>query len=156
MSIIYHGSNEKVEKPRIIHGQYTKDFGDAFYCTLLREQAIRWAQRKARSGYVGVLNEYNFNTNYKNLNVLKFNTTTVEWLRFIAQCRHGIVHNYDIVIGPMGDDQIYNYVEQYITGNMTEKQFLDLAKFKVPTQQIAFCTQRAIDQCIKYKTAKEV
>lgn len=31
-----------------------------------------------------------------------------EWLDFIADCRHGKIHDYDIVEGPMADDTIWN------------------------------------------------
>lgn len=43
MQIIYHGSYCKVEEPKIIKGKYTKDFGTGFYCTILEEQAQKWA-----------------------------------------------------------------------------------------------------------------
>ena len=33
-----------------------------------------------------------------------------EWLDFIIQSRSGKNHDFDIVIGPMVDDQIYNYI----------------------------------------------
>ena len=44
-SIIYHGSYTKVENPKIIKGRHTKDFGIGFYCTVIKEQAERWAKR---------------------------------------------------------------------------------------------------------------
>ena len=42
---VFHGSYTTVEEPRIIRGKNTKDFGPGFYCTLIREQAERWARR---------------------------------------------------------------------------------------------------------------
>ena len=39
-----------------------------------------------------------------------------EWLYFIAQCRSGKTHNYDIVEGPMADDTVWNYVNDFLTG----------------------------------------
>lgn len=44
--IIYHGSNMKVEIPKIMINGYYKDFGYGFYCTNLKKQAIRWAMTK--------------------------------------------------------------------------------------------------------------
>ena len=35
---------------------------------------------------------------------------TEEWLDFIISCRNRKSHNYDIVIGAMADDQVYNYI----------------------------------------------
>lgn len=42
---VYHGSYTTVENPSIIKGKNTKDFGTGFYCTVIREQAERWARR---------------------------------------------------------------------------------------------------------------
>ena len=58
---------------------------------------------------------------------------TDEWLDFIIDCRSGKPHQYDIVIGTMANDQIYNYVSDYIDGAITREQFWVLAKFKYPT-----------------------
>ena len=41
---VYHGSGDVVAAPEIRVGRYTKDFGPGFYCTVIREQAERWAQ----------------------------------------------------------------------------------------------------------------
>lgn len=43
--LIYHGSYTKVDIPKIIIGRNTKDFGNGFYCTIIKEQAERWARR---------------------------------------------------------------------------------------------------------------
>ena len=56
-----------------------------------------------------------------------------EWLYFIAQCRSGKTHNYDIVEGPMADDTVWNYVNDFLTGRISRKQFWVLAEFKHPT-----------------------
>ena len=41
---------------------------------------------------------------------------TDEWLDFVVDCRQGVTHQYDIVEGPMADDQIWDYVEDFIEG----------------------------------------
>ncbi len=42
---VYHSSYLPVKHPEIIKGRNTKDFGPGFYCTVIREQAERWARR---------------------------------------------------------------------------------------------------------------
>ena len=44
-----------------------------------------------------------------------------EWLDFIATCRSGKSHDYDIVEGPMADDTIWNFVNEYLSGNISKK-----------------------------------
>ena len=39
---------------------------------------------------------------------------TEEWLQFAVNCRFGLKHDYDIVEGPMADDTIWDYVENYM------------------------------------------
>ena len=46
--ILYHGSDVKVENPKIIESEKGKDFGCAFYLTPIKEQAERMAKRKQR------------------------------------------------------------------------------------------------------------
>lgn len=42
---VYHGGYQKVEKLEIRKRRNTKDFGTGFYCTIIKEQAQRWAKR---------------------------------------------------------------------------------------------------------------
>ena len=42
---VYHGGYTPVENPEICVGRNTKDFGVGFYCTIIKEQAQRWARR---------------------------------------------------------------------------------------------------------------
>jgi hypothetical protein len=143
---LYHGSYTKIENPQILEGKYTKDFGIGFYCTVLKEQAERWAG-KFDSPRVNV-----YDYSLKNdLHVLEFKEMTDEWLDFVVACRNGQQHDYDIVIGAMADDQIYNYVSDFIRGVITREQFWVMAKFKYPTHQIAFCTEEAL-KCLTFKT----
>ena len=67
-----------------------------------------------------------------------------EWLDFIVSCRLGHSHEYDIVEGPMANDTIFNYVQDFADGKITREAFWALAKFKKPTHQISFHTARAL------------
>ena len=89
------------------------------------------------------------------LKALSFPVMTDEWLDFVVACRLGVRHGYDIVEGPMADDQIWDYVEDFIEGTITREAFWVLAKFKYPTHQIVFCTQKAL-QSIVYERSYSV
>ncbi len=139
--IVYHGSNVEVTTPRILQNGFYKDFGYGFYCTSIEKQAKRWAlTRKGDS----IINKYKYFPS-KNLKVLKFEQMTDEWLDFVVACRKGIEHNYDVVEGPMADDQIWNYVEGFISGKIPRDVFWGLVKFSYPTHQIVFCTEAALE-----------
>ena len=147
---VFHGGYSIIKNPKIITGRNTKDFGPGFYCTVIREQAERWAKRYDTP----IVNTYTVRLN-TDLNILEFKSMTEEWLDFIIQCRNGEPHNYDIVIGAMADDQIYNYVADYLDGVITREQFWVLAKFKHPTHQINFCTESAL-KCLEFVIGEEV
>ena len=42
---------------------------------------------------------------------------------FIAGCRNGIPHSYDTVKGPMADDQVWNFVDDYIAHRIPREVF---------------------------------
>ena len=133
---VYHGSYMPVEHPQIRIGRNTKDFGTRFYCTVIKEQAQRWARRYDTK----IVSIYEVRLNSA-LKIKEFKDMTDEWLDFIVACRSGKSHDYDIVIGAMANDQIYNYISDYVDGAITREQFWILAKFKYPTHQINFCTK---------------
>lgn len=148
--IIYHGGDIAIEKPEIRIGKYTKDFGNGFYCTEIKEQVIKWAKRY-KTPVVSIFEYENNNS----LNSKNFEEMTDEWLDFIVDCRNKVEYNYDIVIGAMANDQIYNYIADFISGTITREQFWALSKFKYPTHQINFCSEQAL-QCLTYKGYEEV
>lgn len=145
---IYHGSNEIVEFPEIRKSKYTKDFSWGFYCTNDYEQATRWVKRKTTK----IINIYSYTENPK-LKIKKFPKMSDEWLDFIAECRSGKTHDYDIVEGPMADDTIWDFVNDFLSGKISRSAFWELAKFKKPTHQISFHTLKALD-CLTYERSE--
>lgn len=147
---VYHGGYNAIEIPEIRIGLYAKDFGPGFYCTELKEQAVRWAKRYDTP----IISIYDFRQN-NDLKILEFKEMTEDWLEFVVNCRNGKNHDYDIVIGAMANDQVYNYLSDYISGVLTKEQFWVLAKFKYPTHQICFCNEDAL-KCLTFIKSEEV
>lgn len=148
--VIYHGSYCKIEKPKILEDKFSKDFGTGFYCTILKSQAEKWARKYDTP----IINTYEYDEN-TDLKIKEFTIMSEEWLDFIIASRRGEKHSYDIVIGAMADDQIYNYITEYIEGRISRIAFWELAKFKYPTHQIAFCTEKALE-CIKFIDSEQI
>ena len=148
---LYHGSGDIVEFPEIRKTRYTKDFSWGFYCTQSYEQAHRWAERRHTHG---VVNVYIYHENPE-LRIKKFPKMTDEWLDFIAECRSGKIHDYDIVEGPMADDTIWNFVNDFLNGNISRSVFWEYAKFKHPTHQISFHRIKAL-ACLEFERSEEI
>ncbi|WP_292883584.1 DUF3990 domain-containing protein [Methanobrevibacter sp. UBA188] len=147
---IYHGSTVIVKQPEIRIEKYNKDFYFGFYCTIMEQQAIRWATRFGE----GIVNVYEYEPD-DSLKILKFEKMTEEWLDFIIACRSGIPHEWDIVEGPMADDTIYNYIQEFQDGKISREAFWVLAKFRYPTHQICFNTEKALGT-ITFKEGRKV
>ena len=147
----YQGGNKVLDEPKIyLDGSY-KDFGYGFYCTNFEKQAKRWALTKKNKH---VVNVYSYTEN-KNLNCLIFKEMSDEWLDFVVSSRQGIRHDYDIVEGPMADDTIWNYVDDFARGLISRIAFWELVKFKNHTRQVVFCTEAAL-KCLEYARSYEL
>ena len=148
---IYYSSNVIVNKPKIITDGFYKDFGYGFYCSFEEKQAKRWALTKKNKH---VVNVYSYTEN-KNLNCLIFKQRSDKWLDFVVSSRQGERHDYDIVEGPMADDTIWNYVDDFVRGMISRTAFWELVKFKYPTHQVVFCTEAAL-KCLEYARSYEL
>jgi hypothetical protein len=147
---LYHGGYRSIKTPTLKPTPNHKDFGEGFYCTELLPQAERWAKRFASP----VVSVFDYIPNFT-LDILSFPTMTETWLDFIVACRNGIPHTHDIVVGAMANDQVWNYIADFINGILTREQFWVLAKFKHPTHQVAFCSPAALT-CLTFKEERKV
>jgi len=159
---IYHGGSHVITKPDLRRMGDTKDFGWGFYCTNIKEQAERWANRKG-----GIVNVYTWKPSVLNtLNCLEFKDIETEegleaWLDFISENRGedsgSQIHDFDIAAGPMGDDKLWIPIAAWSRKPTEEnrQKVRNAAKFNYPTQQICFCTQRAIN-ALEYYDSYEV
>ena len=147
---VYYGGYQKVSQPEIRIGKNSKDFGPGFYCTVIKEQAQRWAKRYNTK----VVSIYDVKLD-PSMKIKEFKEMTDEWLDFIVDCRSGKPHQFDIVIGAMADDQIYNYISDFVDGIITREQFWVLAKFKYPTHQICFATEASL-RCLQFIESERI
>ena len=148
---LYHGSRVAVEYPEIRMTKFTKDFSWGFYLTKDLTQAKRWANKRKRIG-APTINYFWYEENH-DLKILKFEKMTDEWLDFIAKCRAGEAHDYDIVEGPMADDTVWNYVKDFLNEMLPRDVFRRYAEFKKPTHQISFHTLKAL-QCLRFERSE--
>ena len=150
-NLLYHGSAMEVIYPEIRITRYTKDFSWGFYCTNSYEQAYRWADRRSSHGIVNV---YKYTENPE-LKILHFPKMNDEWLDFIARCRSGESHSYDIVEGPMADDTIWDFVNGFVAERFQEMYFGNTQNSLVPAHQISFHTINAL-RCLEFERSEPI
>lgn len=158
--ILYHGSYCLVDKPHISFSREDLDFGKGFYVTAIEEQAINWTKRFKVRGHIAYLNIYSLclediNRNYK---VKEFLSYDMEWLDFILDCRNGCKDylGYDVIIGGIADDRVYNTIELYQDDLINKEEALKRLKFYKPNHQMCILNQEIIDKYLKYEGSKEV
>lgn len=147
--ILYHGSNVAVSEPRIIITNRSLDFGAGFYTTSDKNQAIRWAKLQTLRRGTGTpsVTVYAFDeTAVQELNVLRFNQPDSDWLNFVAQNRKGTYSGskYDIVCGPVANDNTMPVISDYMSGTINEETALILLKPQKLADQYAFLTSKGL------------
>ena len=149
--ILYHGSNQQVTTIDLTKSRPAKDFGRAFYLSDLRSQAEEMAKFKTQTfGGELVVNEFVFDEDAllsDNLKVKKFDSYSEEWARFALANRDSkeLLHDYDIVYGPIANDRIGRQVFNFKAGYIDFPTFVERIKYMEGiTFQWAFCTERAI------------
>ncbi len=151
--ILYHGSNLEITAPDIKFSRMHLDFGRGFYTTPIKQQAINWAMRFKKLNKVAVLNYYEFDeTLFSKFRTKEFYSYCEPWLDFILANRIGqSVEPFDIVIGGVANDRIFNTIELLIENLINKKEALGRLMYAENNQQICFLNQEIVNQHLKFK-----
>lgn len=143
----FHGTIARFEKIELVKSHNRRDFGMGFYTTILESQAKEWAYRlklreKADEYFVY---QYSFDEN-STLNIKRFDGLNQEWLEFIKENRSkgGLQHKYDVVIGPVADDNTMETVQLYMNGILNANEAVERLRYNRVNNQISFHTEKAL------------
>lgn len=155
---VYHGSTVSVSIPLAKIGRRKVDFGQGFYLTALRSQAISWARAIAsrHRDASAILNHYEFDrqkamvdcgTRYK-----VFPSYDEEWLNYVVDCRKGgkVQRQFDVIEGGVANDNVIDTVEDYENGVITASQALGQLAYKKTNQQLCIRSQEVLDSCLRF------
>ena len=158
--IVYHGGIEVIEKPDINHSYRPLDFGKGFYITTVKEQAEKWAKRKADifNKEAAVVNCYEMKDTNEAFKIRTFPDDLIEWIDFVCACRDGYEEykQYDVIMGKVADDKVFRVVDMYHQGIWDRDRALKEIKVYETYDQIAFISQKAIDSLLTYSSSYEV
>ena len=156
--ILFHGSNTIVKEPRVIESNRFLDFGPGFYTTTNKDQAINFAQKVVtRRKGVPTVNIYELDeNNIKGFKIKRFDGPNEEWLNFVSANRNGEYQGeqYDVIVGPVADDDVYRTLDVYASGILTKEQALEALKIKKLFNQYVF-TSDAVLEFLKFINAEE-
>ena len=150
--IVFHGSYMAVNEIDLTKGRSNLDFGKGFYVTSIRSQAEYWAERTGKFHKTnGIVSEFEFYENafkHFELKVLRFSDYSEQWLDFVVLNRDPLspipAHDYDIVEGPVANDDVNDRIDDYLAGLVPKAEFLNELAHHRPTHQICFCTARSL------------
>ena len=152
--ILFHGTNQDFETIDLSKCNRGKDFGCGFYLSENEQQAIEIAQNRVKfQGGELVIQRYEFDETLLNDYLLfqQFDSYTKEWAEFIYANRKNLnrenIHFYDVVHGPIANDNVGLQVRNLIEHNISMDVFLKRLRYMHGiTFQYFFGTERAIQQ----------
>ena len=153
--IVYHGGTEAVVAPVCKFGRPNLDFGQGFYVTNLREQAMAWAHNMARNRkQTAIINRYRMNREaiLQDMRCKVFKAYDAEWLEFIIGNRNGEnpAENYDYIEGGVANDRVVDTVNLYTAGLMDlDTALRELSKHQ-PNNQMCILNQEIINKYFAY------
>lgn len=137
-----------------------KDFGQGFYLTDIEKQAEKMAIRVARIyGEKPIVNIYEIDDDFKDFKDLKIKDfgiqTTEEWARFVMNNRSRVFtdiknvlcnkdNKYDIVIGPVADDNMALMFRQYENEIIDFETLVKGMIYKETSSQYSFHTEKSV------------
>ena len=137
-----------------------KDFGKGFYLTDIEEQAKQMAKRVARIyGGSPIVNSFEIQDDFRKLSNIKIKDfgiqTTEEWAKFVMNNRNRTFtdeantlcnkdNKYDIVIGPVADDNMALLFRQYENEIIDFETLLKGMIYKKTSSQYSFHTEKSI------------
>ena len=157
--ILFHGSNLEIEQIDLSLCKPYKDFGKGFYTTELEEQAKNMAKRTVKLfGGKPCITKFSIDEKeFENCNIQKkrFDAPTNEWALFVINNRNknftdiaslecNSDNKYDIVIGPIANDDLRLLFDLFEDRIITIEELTKRLEYKELTSQVSFHTDNAV------------
>ena len=154
---VYHGGAFAVPDPDLSHSRKAVDFGAGFYVTPILDQAMRWSEKRKRRSGTAAVSRYEYDESAaSSLKILRFDGYSESWLDFIVMCRDlKDDSDWDIVIGGVANDKVFDTLEAFFDGFATKAQTIDRLRMETPNLQMCFRTVAAL-QTLKFVGSEQV
>ena len=152
---LYHGSDQIITTPELRLSVKTLDFGQGFYTTTNKEQAMDFANkvynRTIRAGNIPKgkfvsLYEIAYEAMLKELEILHFKVVDEAWFDFVIANRRSTWQGkkYDVIFGPVANDTIYRTLIAFETGELSKTETIARLKVRQLFDQMTFTTERSL------------
>lgn len=161
--ILYHGSEEIIEKPIYGKGKVYNDYGRGFYCTENLDLAKEWACTESADGYA---NKYIIDTDDLNiLNLQSDDYTILHWLALLMENRKFRIatpvmkrgeewlknnflvdiSGYDAIVGYRADDSYFSFARAFVNNEISLKQLAYAMKLGKLGEQFVLKSEKAFN-----------
>ena len=161
---IYHGSENRIEKPIYGYGKKYNDYGIGFYCTESMEMAKEWGVDSNRDGYANI-----YDLELDGLVILNLNDQRyciLHWLSVLLQNRDFetssplaneakeylttyFTPDYlsaDVIVGYRADDRYFSFAQDFLNGTISYRQLSAAMYLGKLGQQIVLKSEKAFSQ----------
>ena len=161
--ILFHGSENIIEKPEFGKGRPYNDYGQGFYCTEDILLAKEWAVDENRDGYV---NRYDFDI--RGMNIIDLDSgefCILHWISVLLANRRfeletplaNEAYRYlrdnfaidtesaDVIIGYRADDSYFSYAQDFVNGEISVSQLNRAMHLGNLGKQVMIRSPRAFD-----------
>ena len=151
--ILYHGSNVEIDSIDFSKSKVGKDFGVGFYLSADEQQAQEMAEKKTLLfGGKPTITRYEFDEEAAKADAiayLRYEKYGTDWGKFVKMNRDNKtrvqLHSYDIVYGPIADDNIGLQMRRIDAGLIDWDNFVKELEFKGgETYQYFFGTEKSL------------
>lgn len=162
--IVYHGSNNKIEKPIFGFGNPRNDYGLGFYCTQDLDLAKEWGVAENIDGYA---NKYSLDTT--SLSILDLSSpkyNILNWITILLENRVFSLKNditkagkeyfienfsipykdYDIIKGYRADDSNFAFAESFLNNTISCQRLAQALTLGNLGEQIVLKSKKAFEQ----------
>ena len=158
--IVFHGSDRRIETPKILEPNRALDFGRGFYSTLNEMQAEGFARKvqdrlHSEEAVVNVY-EVEIEKMKARLQHVWFDAPDERWLDYVSNNRNGIATEVcDFAYGPVANDDVFRTFAAYQAGILTKEETIARLKVKQLYNQLTFKTDKSLEY-LQFVTAYSV
>lgn len=141
---LFHTGYQEIRRPDVHFGRKNADFGQGFYLTANQAFAGKWArERKDENIYINA-----YDLDMEGLTVKRFERGG-EWFDYLLANRTrqpDTLENYDVILGPIANDTLYDTFGIITSGFLPRDQALSLLMLGPAYEQIVLKTEKAAAQ----------
>ena len=142
--LLYHTGYQEIASPDVHYGRKNADFGQGFYLTANEAFAGKWArERKGETIHINI-----YELNLDGLQLKRFQRGR-DWFDYLYANRRGqpdALAEYDVIIGPIANDTLYDTFGIITSGFLPREQALALLMLGPAYEQIVLKTEKAVSQ----------